>query len=509
MKTKLPPLHSLLFVFALLLGAYVRLQPALLTGFPVGDGGLFYAMTEALQKNGCVPPAFVEYNGLAIPFAYPPLGFYLAAALNGLFGIPLMEVFRWLPAVESLLFAALIYPLAEALLRSPFKALLATIFFLFLPRSIGWFVMGGGITRALGAIFLTLTLRAVYLLFSAPAPKYLALSVLFGGGVVLSHPELALHAATCSLALWAFFGRSRRGVQNALLVAFGILLTVSPFFGLTLARHGFAPYQHAAATGFHSLTAWLALLTGSFADEKLITLVSAFALLGLLVSLTRRDFLLPALWLIPALADPRSAASVSIIFWCMLAAIGFAEVVLPGFYALQNKTTPEDPLQSRLAKIVFSVILFYLFFGATVSNQVYLKISVNAGQRAAAQWTAENLPPRSRVLIITGQELAFADGFTEWYPALSSHVSAAAVQGWEWLPGKPFSARMEEFARLQACLNQGAGCVESRALQSGAAFEYVLAPSDSPLAESLAAAERYRPRYAAQGVSIYQKISQP
>ncbi|MDO9302752.1 MAG: hypothetical protein Q7T89_15305, partial [Anaerolineales bacterium] len=74
---------SMLFLFtALLFGAVVRFVPAASNGFPLNDGGMFYTMIRDLQANHYILPQFTSYNFADIPFAYPPLGFYIAASLS-------------------------------------------------------------------------------------------------------------------------------------------------------------------------------------------------------------------------------------------------------------------------------------------------------------------------------------------------------------------------------------------------------------------------------------------
>ncbi|MDD2920904.1 MAG: glycosyltransferase family 39 protein [Anaerolineales bacterium] len=492
MKTKTDPLSLLILVFGLSLGAYARNLPAITVGFPVTDGGLFYLMAQALQANGFALPAFVQYNGANIPFAYPPLGFYLAALVSSLFKIPLIEVFRWLPAALGVAFTIAFYFLAAAVLKSTFKATLAAVFFALLPRSIGWFVMGGGITRAAGQLFLVLTLFAAHQLFAAPQKKYLWMTILFGGCAVLSHPESALHAAALSFSLWVFFGRSKEGIKNALLAALGVLVIVAPFFIAVISRHGLAPYQNAAQTGLYNFTAWLGILTGSFADEKFITVISALGLLGLIVAAARREFLLPVWLILPAVIDPRGAASILIIAWAMLAALGFADVVVPGLYALQNKKLSEVPLNSALVKTALAAMIFYSFFSVVASDQVYLKISLTQSDRAAMKWIADNVPPQSRFAVVTGGDLAFSDALSEWFPALTQNISVATIQGFEWLNDKPFTKRMDEYNALQACARQDRACIERWAAQTRAAFAYVLIRKDTPLASSLSEAADYQ-----------------
>jgi hypothetical protein len=66
------------------LGAGVVLRAApIAADFPLGDGGLFWAMANELRTNGFLPPDVTGYNGLDIPYVYPPLGLYLLGLLGG------------------------------------------------------------------------------------------------------------------------------------------------------------------------------------------------------------------------------------------------------------------------------------------------------------------------------------------------------------------------------------------------------------------------------------------
>jgi hypothetical protein len=520
LKTETERLNVLILVFGLLLGAYARFLPTLMVGFPVTDGGLFYAMVKTLQANHYTLPTFVDYNGISIPFAYPPLGFYVTALVSDLFHLPLIEAFRWIPAVGSLLFTVAFFPMASAILKSQLKGTLATVFFALLPRSISWYIMGGGITRVQGQLFLILILFSAYKLFTAPSRKYLVLTILFGSGVVLSHPEAALYAVSLSLGLWFFYGRSREGIKNAFLTALGVVLVTSPFFLTVFTRHGFQPYLNAAQTGFQSTWAWVAILTGSFADEKFVTLISALALLGFVVTLAKREFLL-AVWLfLPAIIDPRSAASISIIPWAMLAAVGFVDLIIPGLYALNHKLQESQDIKtnwhvyfmnSSAIKIALTALIFYVFFGTVLSDQVYPKVSLTASDRGAMDWVANNIPSQSRFVILTGETEVFADSVSEWFPVLGKSNSIATIQGYEWMPGKLFQTKMDEYYALQTCMNKTYTCVEEWGLEMHNDFDYVLvsqnglAASGNFLVTSLVEAGTYQPVYQEGDVAIFKK----
>ncbi len=526
MKTKSEQLNILLLTFGLLLGAYARLLPTMMVGFPVSDGGLFYVMVKALQVNHYVLPAVVDFNGISIPFAYPPLGFYIAGLISDLFQIPLIEVFRWMPALGCILFSVAFFPLATSILKSNLKGSLATVFFALMPRSISFYIMGGGITRVLGMLFLLLTLFSAHKLFTTPSRKYIWMLILFGSGVILSHPEAALHTASLCLVLWIFFGRSKEGIKNALLAASGIFTLTAPFFILVISRHGIQPYLSAAQTGFQSTLAWLAILTGSFSDEKFVTLLSALALLGLVISLTRRDLLLAVLLFVPAFVDPRSAASISLISWAMLASIGLVEIVLPGLYALQNPLHGIESIEtnwgeyfinSSAIKFALTGLIFYAFFGTVLSDQVYPKVSLSPSDRAAMEWVANNIPQESKFVILTGETETFADADSEWFPVLAKRTSTATVQGYEWMPDKLFQTKMGEYYTLQSCMNKTYQCVEQWSTKTGNQFGYLLISQDGlseqedialhpPLLTSLLESVSYQMIYSEADVAIFKAL---
>ena len=74
----------LILFAAILFGGIFHLLPPWLAGFPVNDGGMFYVMMKDLQANHYIPPLYTSYNQINIPFAYPPLAFYIGAGLSDL-----------------------------------------------------------------------------------------------------------------------------------------------------------------------------------------------------------------------------------------------------------------------------------------------------------------------------------------------------------------------------------------------------------------------------------------
>src|SRR5205814_10438761 len=83
------------------LGAIPRASYILVSDFPLNDGGLFYAMARDIQLHGYRLPDVTSYNNAGIPFGYSPLGFYVAALLDNITPLSLLDCFRLLPFVYS------------------------------------------------------------------------------------------------------------------------------------------------------------------------------------------------------------------------------------------------------------------------------------------------------------------------------------------------------------------------------------------------------------------------
>ena len=238
-----------LFLFtALLFGAVVRFWPVITNGFPLNDGGMFYTMIRDLKLNHYLLPEFTSYNFADILFAYPPLGFYIAASISDLLPVSELAILLWLPALVNTLSILVFYKLAEQILPSRMSAALAVLIYALSPRAFLWQVMGGGITRAFGMLFLLLMLWQAVQLFKEYTHKRLLLTVLFGAGAVLSHPQTALHAALGGALIFVFYGRIRRGIISAFSTALGVAVLTSSWWVTVLSRYGVQPFISAGQT---------------------------------------------------------------------------------------------------------------------------------------------------------------------------------------------------------------------------------------------------------------------
>ncbi len=458
---------ALLLGLAVLLGGTARFLPGIQAGFPINDGGMFYVMTQELMANGFALPLSTGYNGLGIPYAYPPLGFYAAGLMSALTGADLLDIFRFLPAAVSTLCIPLVYLLARDLTGEAPLAALAALFYALLPRSFIFLVMGGGVTRAWGHLFLLgmawLALRA----FKHPAPRRTALAGLAGGLVILSHPETAVHAAAFGLVTWLVYGRSRQGTRTAALIAAGAALTSLPWWGLMLARHGPEPYLSIFSTSARG--GWNILLWyfTNFSEEPFLPVLTVLSAVGLLVALGWRQFYLPLLVVFTLLASQRSAATPIMIPTAILAALAWARVILPG---LAQSPGGQAGYAARPARILLGVITLYALTGALyMAGSLFRNFALTAPQRAAFAQAAASLPANARVLVLSGRSQWQNDPAQEWFPALTGRASLATVQGREWTPGLDFADFGGKVNHLQThCPLRDAACLHAALAALGA-----------------------------------------
>ncbi len=465
---------ALIAVIATIFGGWVRLFAPWVAGFPLNDGGLFHAMILAVRDNQYRLPYFVEYNGLSIPFAYPPLGFYSGAFLSQITGASPVEILRWLPAVISTAIIPAFYWLAKSILGSSFKAGIAAFVYAFIPRAMSWALMGGGLTRSFGLLFLLLTLASVHALFKNPNKKFLLTSILFSASTVLSHPEAAIHTIAFCILIWAFEGRNKTGILNALWVGLGTLLLTSPWWLTLLLRFGLDPIRAAAGTGFHSIIALLIPFIYILTDEPATTFIAVLGVIGLATSLRQGKFLLPAAYLLPFVVEPRSAPVYAMIPLGILASLALSDVILPALTHL--------PGRNLVLKIFAAYLALYMIGNAFYFDTQFAGTSVSAANRKAFEWVKTNAPPESRFLILTGETDVFCDSIPEWFPALTGQTSLTTIQGTEWLPGK-FVPASQLQRDAQGCLNgmDSFACVEEKAKQAGIDYDYLYIANQSTL----------------------------
>lgn len=518
---------------AIILGAVIRGRYVIVSGFPLRDGGMFFVMTRELEKAHFSLPAFTSFNSAGIPFAYPPLGFYIAGLLSSATHISLLSAFHYLPFAISVLTVVAFYWLARSILTSKVAVAAGTVAFATLPGTFVLTIAGGGITRALGLFFAILALCQIRQMYQWRQLGRLIAASILSGLTVLSHPEAPVFLGLSALVMCIFFGRDRVALRFSALLALGTLLMTAPWWVAVLVRHGAEPFLLAAHSGGAGLSGILAgavlLTTKNVTAETFFPIAYALAIVGLLCrSRDGKRFL--GWWaVVIALLDFRGMGIYVTVPLALLAGVGVADGLLPMLAGAEHELRSSSPERQRWAAFVLGCIVIY----ATVAGMLTATRTLAAlspENRQAMEWVAANTPDTSRFLVVnnaaaTGAQSASGadwwvgqrfENTSEWFPALTGRESVATPQGREWI-APDFGDRVRDYLGLQVCADRSGDCLESWAKKTGVDFQYVYLPKESddggptddsgaccwPLRNALRADPRFRTVFDGPGATVF------
>jgi hypothetical protein len=434
-----------------LLALMVRLPFFLETDFPLNDGGLFFVMAHDVAAAHYGLPYATSYNGDTIPFAYPPLPFYLTSVLVDILGVPAITVVRYLPLLANLLTLLSFVGLARTLLCARYSVLFAAAALVVVPRSYEWLVMGGGLTRSLGMFFAVTALALARPLYRKPTAARLLGVGLFVALTILSHLEMGLFVGYSYLLFFLAYGRSRQGITVSARLALVAVGLTAPWWLTVILSHGLDPYLAATATaGWSTAEQWTAALADFlFPPEHLLTVLGALGIVGLIACLLRGNWLLPAWLPFVFVLTPRSAATEATIPLALLIGVGVGEVILPGLASAVGGSRPYArlltlaPLSAlagsegrRLRATAASIVVFgyaVLPYWLPASFGAHALEALPDGERESMAWIAAHTPPDSSFLVLSPKSSWEADYVLEWFPALTGRRSVLTPQGAEWL----------------------------------------------------------------------------
>jgi hypothetical protein len=514
----------------LLFALAARLRYFLRSDFPLNDGGLFLLMAKEILREGFALPAFTAYNGEGIPFAYPPLAFYIAAALASLTGVELVVLVRYLPLIANLLTVVAVALLARSLLASRQALLLAPTLFALMPRSYEWLVMGGGLTRSFGMLFAVLALIGARDLFAAPTVRRVLWSGALAACALSAHLEHGFFAIYSLALFFLCYGRTRRAALALGLVLLLVLGLSAPWWATVLIRHGATPYLAASGTaGWSTLErAWAALLHFVFSDRPLLTLLGGTAALGAIACFLRSAPLLPTWLALIFVLTPRSAPTSATVVVALLAAIGLAEVVGRGLQLARSDRArvAADGMSRRWPALALAhrwspaIIGVALALSAAIVFTQWSKLhpsqtaldSLQPAEREAMRWIAANTPMDSTFLVLASTFSWEEDHVGEWFPVLAERRSVLTVQGTEWLPGAMHARRTCMFWDVRAQAMTDLNTLDAWARERGVGYSHVYlsktmrVPVDPRnLRLSLGASPQYRVVFENAGATVLER----
>jgi hypothetical protein len=505
---------------SLLVAAVKRLLLIAPPGFPLGEGGLFVLFSQTILGNDFAMPAQIVYGGVTLPFAYPPAAFYLGAAAAKATGADLLDVYYWLPIALNLLAVPAFCILAAQLTRDRIVFLCAAILYVQLPESFMWQITGGGLPRALAALF---ALSAVGLALRTPTDgsrtdgsrKDLLLSGLCIGLAILSHLEWGMFAAV-GVTL-AFFTRAEFKKAALLTAAAGLIsfLTILPWLLAVLSQHGLDPFLSSS-----SASAWN---IGSFLSTairgRMFGIIIWPAILGAVILIGRGQWFLVSWIVMAVLLTPRMGVSAGYgIPASLLAGYGFKAA---GEFAYGFLTSGRSsPVKVRLAErpwfgagaLALAPLLFFSLIYATPIPALYhrpvIVEQVGEGSREAMLWIRGQTDPRGSFVVISGAEEWYLDRIAEWFPFLAGRRSLTTAQGLEWAGPDVFAEKTREITRFKFAQAGAPELMPAFVQAYYCAADYVAVFSAPASAErqSFLASRMFQPVFANQEAAVFRRL---
>jgi hypothetical protein len=521
-------LTLILFLF-ISLGAAIRLFFVLRSDFPINDGGMLYQMTQELRQNHFILPAFTGYNLARIPYAYPPLPFYLAGSLEALLGCDLYVLVRLLPVIFNILAIPAFFDLSRQILKNDYQALHASLAFTIIPPSYEWLIMGGGLTRSPAVLFSILALGQFVRALKTESRRTIILAILFTCLTGYCHMEVLWVTVVFMGLVVLISARQRKGWLVLIATGCGAAMLMAPYVLYVINLHGVSPFISAMQSGQFNWAASIGkLLLVDITGEYFFTPILVFAMLGFGRALLTRDCLLPAWTLAAVLSDPRSVERSLVIPVCMLAAIGLDKVIIPGMAYTANAIGDlSDNQKSALKQNIFpnlicALLITYMFIRSAVTGPFYILRegatlqTLSQADRQAMQWVADNTPHESSFLVLTPPSIWEKNEWTEWFPVLAQRRSVTTVQGSEWLPDGQFTFQEMLYDAVLECIPQEIMCIERATQNMGVRFTHVYIngqvmdtnlqiPYTLPIATALHDSIDYELIYEQNGITIYKK----
>lgn len=472
----------LVILLAVGMGAIIR-HPYLIKGdtFPAGDGGLFVEMIYAIKSNHYLLPNYVNYNSHQIPFAYPPLGFYLALISSKILGMPTLQVVQILPVVINLITIGCFVLLASELSLDRVEVLISSGIFSLVFQAYQWTIKGGGLSRSPGFLFTVLALYFLLLYRRKDDRLYLVLAMFSLGFTLMSHLEWALIAAASVSIFVLFLGiyKSRRQVYDLVILGLGSALVALPWWGLVVYRFGLTPF----------LSAWnvAEMEPGQFIEKFLagsmfsINILSSsdyflflFGMMGFVFSIFyRRNLLLPAWLLITYVVAPKNSPISGLLPLVMLMAVGLRNLDRVSFYWFSRmEHAIKDawrPVAGKLSRFPFSILYLFVIIFFSVPRLVDRPMlqTIKPIERSAMEFVEKNTSADARFIVLTPMDWYSADQ-AEWFPYLAKRQSLTTPQGLEWVSADKFNEIASQVAMLSQLVRY-----EQSGVETGRLADYV------------------------------------
>ncbi|WP_276299565.1 hypothetical protein [Halorussus lipolyticus] len=486
-RRHLPFLAPAILASALLSGGHLAVYE-----YPTLTAGLFNEMANQVAVNDySLPRTIPGYTEGGLPFTYPPLMFYVLAAVRETFGMGPLTASRVLPQVYAVCYLVPFYLLAYELLGSRRQAGIAAVIGATSPEIFKWHLSSGGVVRG-GAYFFALAgLYVGVRLFREHRRRYVLAGAVLFGLTLLSHVRYALFFGASYVIFWALVDRSRRGLVLGASVAGGGIVVASPWLVTVISRFGLEPFVNASGThgGLAAIAPTAArLLMVVPPRTELLSLWHVLFLLGMMLLVARREWLLPAWFVLLAFVTHKSQ------FLFVVVALVCAKLLMEAFVPLVRQnlefSLPDRAVSFAVVGLLLSYsvgagALFVTNYPVSQYQTVFdasnrMPSHLSDGDVEAMEWIQQETRPDA-TFVSAGERTA------EWLPLLSDRNLLVGYWGVEWEGADEWQRQKSLYFSLNAC--DDAACLTDRMTEASVSPDYFYLHTDGQPAGKIRSVE--------------------
>lgn len=478
--------------------AYLLTNP-----YPAYGAGLYVQIAQEIIAGGYAPPARIPgYTADGVPFAYPPLQFYVLAVLLDVGADP-VAVARFLPSIAVIAAQIPVYLLARDYTGSRPTGAVAAALVALNPQILEWHISAGGVVRGFAFLYALTAIYAGYHVFTSGSRIAVLAGLLTFGLTLLTHPTYSLFVVVTYLLFWAVLDRSLGGLARGAAVGLGGTAVAAPWFGWIASVHGIGTFTAASST-HGGIGGGLDALYGAISVYTAVPFAAAAYLL-----FVRRDWLLPV-WFVAAellFQQPRFSYTVGAF---ALAAAGLDAVRRTSVLDRTGGRNVDWRAVGAAALILVGTVGggAYLGYEMSLVTDPSTPEFLDDEAVAAMEWAAAETP-EDATFVVLGDA-------AEWFPASAERTILVGPWGVEWEGAESYEPQLDAYTNVSNC--QNVACVEETTATVGANPDYVYVPKGrytvrgagvvqfGTLDRSFEQSPRWERAFENEGVVIYRAV---
>ena len=460
---------------ALLIGG-LFLRNSLVFDYPIGYAGMYSLATQLLVNNNLIIPSSIPFYGPGgIPFAYPPVGFYIAALTIKYLHLPIFAYLRFGPPFWTFLAIVAMYFLSKKITGSRAISLLASFFFGSAFETYYYHVTAAGMVRGPALFFTIVALIGAYKIFKAGKSTWLdyLITGLFTALTCLTHLSYFLFLVI-SIGMFAIFV-SRNNyfytLKKLLILAILVALLSAPWLFHVVSVNGFEILSGAASTHgtFYNLWRFFSSESGIaissiFSNWGSIPLIG-FVLLGILHLIGTKRFFLP-LWFFVTFLVIGESDRFMLLIGSLMAAIMIIDLMAPSVHSEQILFAESIPRQ-----VVLGIFLIGFIWANSYVTIASMRPSVDGALEDVSDWLNSNTDEQVSYLFFSSDH-----NRAEWLPFLAQRNPVFGHWGSEWLGAGKYE--YFEWNHISSCIDSiSIECVRAALSQKDRNYEYIVLPA--------------------------------